>query len=41
LPGDFLGGLIERGIKEDGLKRLSLGEAFKLINKKYCFEERD
>jgi hypothetical protein len=41
LPGDFLGGLTERGIKGDGLKRLSLGEAFELVNKKCCFEERD
>jgi hypothetical protein len=41
LPGDFLGGLTENRVKGDGLKRLCLGEAFELVNKKCCFKERD
>lgn len=41
LPGDFLGGLTETGVKGNGWKRLCLGEAFELVNKKCCFEERD
>ena len=41
LPGDFLGGLTETGVKGEGLKRFCLGEAFELVNKKCCFEERD
>lgn len=41
LPKDFLDDLIKREIKGDGLKRLCLKEAFELVNKKCCFEERD